>query len=331
MLSNLSHKKPFEIENRVSGSSSMQVPKSLEDLAQLEIGSQNGDKLHRRYHRHHLNELGRWSAKMSTTGPRVLYRGPPGMKKATYYFIAATFTGAGCYQGYLLTQHLSWPILSRDPEKTKLAPPMLRYVTGAAVAITAGGLGLFFLWTPSRLATRVTLYPATSQIGIRTAARPFRSFLPPSMRSQKSAPLNPLDPYERFHPLDALYRRDRTSAVEIEQFAQGKGRRLASAKSGKRQRVPSSILLGEDVTFGYQLEAAPMPLFETKAKNLYTQYWSRFKLSLRGETDWSEVAGGHSMSQAERTAKSQLDAKDPWFFDRKNFDNLFPARVFGKQ
>ncbi len=148
------------------------------------------------------------------------------------------------------------------------------------------------------------------------------------MRSKRSAPLNPKDPSERFHPLDALYRRDRTSAVEIEQFAQGKGRRVASTKSG-RQKVPSSILLGEDVTFGYQLEAAPTPLFETKAKNLYTQYWSRFKLSLRGTTDWSPVEGGEPLTQAEKTAKAQLDPKDPWFMDRKNFDKLFPVRDYG--
>ncbi|SJX60584.1 uncharacterized protein SRS1_11813 [Sporisorium reilianum f. sp. reilianum] len=271
------------------------------------------------------------SAAATAAAPRVLYRGPPGMKRALYYFIGSVFTGAGCYQGFLLTQHLSWPILTRDPEKTKLAPPMLRYAAGTAVAVTGGGLGMFFFWTPSRLATRVTLYPATSQIGIRTAARPFRAFLPPSMRSKRSAPLNPQDPCERFHPLDALYRRDRTSAVEIEQFAQGKGRRVVSAKSGSRQKVPSSILLGEDVTFGYQLEAAPTPLFETKAKNLYTQYWSRFKLSLRGETDWSGVAGAQGLTPAEQTAKAQLDRKDPWFMDRSNFDRLFPVRDYGSK
>ena len=263
--------------------------------------------------------------------PRVLYRGPPGMKRALYYFIGAVFTGAGCYQGFLLTQHLSWPIFTRDPEKTKLAPMMLRYVTGTAVAVTGGGLGLFFFWTPSRLATRVTLYPATSQIGIRTAARPFRAFLPTSMRSRRSASLNPQDPCERFHPLDALYRRDKSSAVEIEEFAQGKGRPVVSAKSGTRQKVPSSILLGEDVTFGYQLEAAPTPLFETKAKNLYRQYWSRFKLSLRGETDWSPVAGGHGLTPTETAAKAQLDPKDPWFMDRRNFDKLFPVRNFSSK
>lgn len=251
------------------------------------------------------------------------------MKKALYYFIGTVFTGAGCYQGFLLTEHLSWPIFSRDPEKTKLAPPLLRYAAGTAVAVTGGGLGLFFFWTPSRLATRVTLYPATSQIGIRTAARPLRAFLPPTLRSKRSAPLNPQDPRERFHPLDALYRRDKTSAVEIEEFAQGRGKRVASANSSKRQKVPSSILLGEDVTFGYQLEAAPTPLFETKAKNLYTQYWSRFKLSLRGETDWSEVAGGQGLTKAESLAKQQLDPKDPWFLDRQNFDKLFPVRDYG--
>ncbi|SNX81868.1 uncharacterized protein MEPE_00573 [Melanopsichium pennsylvanicum] len=266
----------------------------------------------------------------AAAAPKVLYRGPPGMKRMLYYFIGTVFTGAGCYQGFLLTQHLSWPVFTRDPEKTKLAPPMLRYAAGTAVAVTGGGLGLFFFWTPSRLATRVTLYPATSQIGIRTAARPFRAFLPTSLRSQRNAPLNPKDPCERFHSLDTLYRRDRSSAVEIEQFAQGKGRRVASAKS-QRQKVPSSILLGEDVTFGYQLEAAPTPLFETRAKNLYTQYWSRFKLSLRGETDWSEVAGSQGLSAAEQAGKRQLDPKDPWFLDRKNFDKLFPVRNYGSQ
>lgn len=251
------------------------------------------------------------------------------MKRALYYFIGTVFTGAGCYQGFLLTQHLSWPILTRDAENTKLAPPALRYATGTAVAVTGAGLGMFFFFTPTRLATRVTLYPATSQIGIRTLDRPFRAFLPPSMRSNRGAPLNPQDPHERFHSLDALFRRDKTSAVEIEQFAQGRGRRVVSAKSGKRQKVPSSLLLGEDVSFGYQLEAAPTPLFETTAKNLYTQYWSRFKLSLRGDTDWSPIADGEPLTKAEETARKQLHPKDPWFMDRKNFDRLFPARVYG--
>jgi hypothetical protein len=148
------------------------------------------------------------------------------------------------------------------------------------------------------------------------------------MRSKKSAPLNPKDPYERLHNLSALYRRDRTSAVEIEEYAQGKGIRVVSATSGKRQKVPSSILLGEDVTLGYQLEAAPAPMFETKAKNLYRQYWSRFRLSLRGDTDWSKVAGGHALSDAELTARQQLSPKDPWFLDRRNFDRLFPVRSY---
>ncbi|GAK62120.1 uncharacterized protein PAN0_001c0317 [Moesziomyces antarcticus] len=262
------------------------------------------------------------------SAPRVIFRGPPGMRKAIYYFIGSVFTGAGSYQGYLLTQHLSWPLFSRDVENTKLAPPMLRYATGGGIGLTAGALGMFFFWTPTRLATRVTLYPAIRQVGIRTAARPFHSFLPTSMRSKKSAPLNPKDPCERLHTLSALYRRDRTSAVEIEQYAQGKGIRVVSATSGKRQKVPSSILLGEDASFGYQLEASPTPMFDTKAKNLYRQYWSRFRLGLRGDTDWSKVAGGHALSDAELTARQQLHPKDPWFLDRRNFDRLFPVRSY---
>ncbi|PWZ01473.1 hypothetical protein BCV70DRAFT_198904 [Testicularia cyperi] len=267
---------------------------------------------------------------MSLAAPRVLYRGPPGMKKTLYYFVGTVFTGAGCYQGFLLTQHLSWPLFTRDVEQTKMAPAMLRYATGAAVALTGGGLGLFFFWTPSRLATRVTLYPATSQIGVRTSASPVRAFLPASMRSKKAAPLNPKDNRERLHSLEALYRRDGNSAVAVAQYAEGKGRAVASATSGK-QKVPSSLLLGEDVTFGYQLEAAPTPLYRPITENLYKKWWSQFKLSMRGDTDWTKAPGQSVLSEAESKARLTSDPKDPWFLDRKNFDKLFPVRKYGSR
>ncbi|KAI3488005.1 hypothetical protein L1887_48088 [Cichorium endivia] len=195
------------------------------------------------------------------SAPRVIFRGPPGMRKAIYYFIGSVFTGAGCLPGL--------PVDAASELASVVAPTskspswrhrMLRYATRR------------WCWPHGRSAWNVLLLYA---------------FEARHARHAKSAPLNPKDPYERLHNLSALYRRDRTSAVEIEEYAQGKGisRRLCDV-GASGQKVPSSILLGEDVTLGYQLEAAPTPMFETKAKNpVPGEYWSRFRLSpSRGDT-----------------------------------------------
>lgn len=262
---------------------------------------------------------------MSGQAAKVLYRGPPGMKKELYYFVGAVFTGTGCYQGYLLSQHLTLPT-TRDWSNAELSSPVARYVVGTAVAITGASLGFFFMYSPSRLGTRVTFYPATQTVGIRTATRPLRAFLPPSLRRADSTPINPLDVKEQLFPWEMLYRRDGTSAVEIERYGQGKSIPVATAQTSKKRKVPSSILLGKANAIGFQLEAAPVSLHQAQTKNMYKQGWANFKLGLRGKTDWSPVAGETGLSGREEQAKLTMHPKDPWFLDRPNFDRLFPTR-----
>lgn len=214
----------------------------------------------------------------------------------------------------------------RDLSKTELASPTARYIMGGAVGVTGTTLGLFFMWSPSRVGTRVTFYPATQKVGIRTAARPVRALLPASLRTAKGAAINPLDAKELLYPWESLYRRDGTSAVEIEQYVRGKSIPVAAARPAKKKSVPSSLLLGETNAVGYQLEAAPIVLHQAQTKNMYKQGWANLKLSFRGNTDWSPVAGEGGLSSAEEAAKLKMHPKDPWFLDRLNFDRLFPTR-----
>lgn len=187
-------------------------------------------------------------------------------------------------------------------------------------------MGAFFSLSPARLGTRVTFYPATEKVGIRTAARPVRAWLPSFLRRSNGTAINPLDVNERLYPWESLYRRDGTSAVEIERYVQGRSMPVASRQSGKKKKVPSSILIGETSALGFQLEAAPIILHQSETKNMYKQGWANLKLSLRGNTDWSPVAGESGLSIVEEQAKLKLHPKDPWFLDRPNFDRLFPTR-----
>ncbi|KAN0061792.1 hypothetical protein ACQY0O_005785 [Thecaphora frezii] len=260
---------------------------------------------------------------------KVVYRAPPGMRRGLYYFMGCVFTGASAYQAYILTQHMSWPLFSRDLENNppKLAPAPARYTASAAILFVGGTLGLFMFWSPTRLATRVTLYPATSQVGVRTCAPPFRTYLPRSLQSdKKGAPLSPHDSRERLHDFTALLRRDNTSAVEIAASVEGKARRVVRADGKGFRRIPSSLLLCEGNTWGYQLEAAPRPKNAPEVKNLYKKGWEAFQLWIKGTTDWSVPHGATGLSPVEQKAKEALHPKEPWFFDRDNFDRLFPVR-----
>ena len=233
-----------------------------------------------------------------------------------------------CYQGYALSQHLSWPIFSTDYEKNppRVVSPFIRYPAGVLAAMVGGGLGLFVMWNPTRIITRVTIYPKTAQVGIRSAARPFRAFLPSSLRPKKYVPLSPQDGREQLYPLDALFRRDPATAVGIDAAARGQAPRVVDAKGrGGFKRVPTSLLLGEKDRLGYQLEAAPQvqpTVIETQSP--YRRGWNRFKQSIKGNTDWSLAPGQVGFSEAEQKAKYSLRAKEPWFLDRSNFDRLFP-------
>ncbi|EPQ28663.1 uncharacterized protein PFL1_03966 [Pseudozyma flocculosa PF-1] len=262
--------------------------------------------------------------------PIVIFRAPPGMKRWLYYFIGCVFTGASAYQGYILSQHMAWPWFSRDYENNppKLVSAWTRYPVGALVFGTGGMLGFFMFWSPSRLVTRITLYPATSQVGVRTCAPPFRALLPRALQNKQAnvAPLSAHDSRERLHDFAALMRRDNTSAAEIADFALGKGRRVVRGDGKGYKKVPSSLLLGEGSSLGYQLEAAPHPKSPDEVKNLYKLGWARFKLWMKGSTDWSVPQGVPGLTPAESKAKAAMHAKEPWFLDRHNFDRLFPVR-----
>lgn len=188
-------------------------------------------------------------------------------------------------------------------------------------------MGVFFWWSPARVGTRVTLYPTTKMVGIRTSARPVRALLPSSMRKSTSPPINPLDPKEQLFPWDALFRRDQASAVQIDSYVKSRANPPpSSARSAPKKRVPSSVLLGRATSVAFQLEAAPVILHQAQTKNLYKKGWANFKLSLRGNTDWTPVAGEAKLSDKEQQAKLLLHPKDPWFLSRTNFDHLFPTR-----
>ncbi|PWN51610.1 hypothetical protein IE53DRAFT_386017 [Violaceomyces palustris] len=268
--------------------------------------------------------------------PKVIYRGPPAMKRGLYYASGTIFAMAGVYQGYLLSEHLAWPIVTFDYEKNPphLVHPAIRTVTGGFVGVIGVVFGVFFFWMPTRSVTRLTIYPATRQVGVRTSAPAIRAILPSALRSKNSIPINPNDRRERLHSLVKLYRRDGISAKGIADSVQGKSISVATGSSeAKRRRQVTSLLLGEKETLGYSLEAAPE--IRTKVdllpKSLYKRAWFHFKVWIRGTTDWTNVKDQDGVAVPledwEVKARKNLGAKEPWFLDRKNFDQLFPVYV----
>lgn len=147
----------------------------------------------------------------------------------------------------------------------------------------------------------------------------------PILRSlnQKGLLLPNHHPLEKVVPLSSLWRVDGSAS----KFGGSKG-----AKKAILLRVGTS-------KFGYSLESsAPLTTHELKLKeleekSLYRKGWNWLMFKIRGKTDWGlEPEGTIDESLKEKSRREQKSKssggnrvdKDPWYSDRKLFDQLIP-------
>ena len=141
---------------------------------------------------------------------RVIYRGGPYMRKPYFYAAGACFVLAGLNFGLFIRDYFVWPLFPTDGAVPELARPSLRYSLAAGTVLFASLCGWYFVFAPSRMVTRLTVYPATGLLGIRTAA-PSPSRLLPSAWTrrpffQRAGTVSPHDARERLVPLRDVYR-----------------------------------------------------------------------------------------------------------------------------
>lgn len=203
--------------------------------------------------------------------------------------------------------------------------------------------GAYFWYAPSRMVTRLTVYPATQMLGLRTAAAPPSRFLPAALRArpffQRAGAVSADDPRERFVPLASVFRLQ-GSAVgsemhEWSELARAKKPVPPAVQARLREFHTATVKLDQqdtlmlrvgDARLAFQMHANPLrsTLLRESPRGL-----RRVWLTLtKGHTDWSSEPG-YTPSPTEhaeyvrRTSGGNPDI-EPWFLDRANFDQLFP-------
>lgn len=220
--------------------------------------------------------------------------------------------------------------------------PGLRYTLAGGTVLLSALCGWYFWYAPSRMVTRVTVYPATQQVGLRTAAAPPVCWLPAALRQraffQRAGLVSPVDSRERLVPLTDVYRLQ-GSAVgsEMAQWARlakdgtptppAVAARLAKHSAvAKADQQDTLMLRVGDARLAFQLSGAPHrdTLLAAAPKRGVRRMGH---LLLRSPTDWAS-APGYLPSTPEQTAKAERDTRgldtEPWFLDRAQFDELFP-------
>ncbi|CCV00376.1 unnamed protein product [Malassezia sympodialis ATCC 42132] len=265
------------------------------------------------------------------------------MRKPWFYVAGSCFVIAGLNFGFFIRDYLFWPLIPNEEKEPELAPAGFRYSLAGGTVLIASMCGAYFWYAPSRMVTRVTVYPATQMLGLRTAAPPPSRFLPASLRQrpffQRAGALSPDDPRERLVPLASVFRLQ-GSAVgsemnEWSELARAKQPvppavqarlREFHAATTKLDRQDTLMLRVGDARLAFQLHASPLreSLLREPPRGLRRMWLTLTK----GHTDWS-LEPGYTPSPAEhaehvrRTSRGDADV-EPWFLDRANFDQLFP-------
>lgn len=235
-----------------------------------------------------------------------------------------------------------WPLFPDEDEEPELVRPQIRYTAAAGTFAVLGLCGAYFFYAPSRMVTRLTVYPATQMLGVRTAAPAPSRWLPAALRQrayfQRAGPLSADDVLERRVPLEAVYRLQ-GSAVSSELAAWRAVLKKAPARvppavrprlaeprgaSDKYDEQETLMLRVGDARLAFQLGARPdeHTLLNTPPPSALKAAWRRV---WRGPTDWAD-APGYDAAPAEREARAARARGDtePWFLDRAGFDQLFP-------
>lgn len=248
-------------------------------------------------------------------------------------------------------EHFCWPVFSRDPNN----PPELISITKrrllAALVGTVGvATGLLFWVAPSKSVTRLALDLKTRELIIRTAAREFpalipRDLYPAALRKTAEAKGWYKTPLlrERVVPLSSVYRIRGSAMSSTSTLAHRvrSGSNSDPRSNDGKQRLPSptdertsiEIKPGLD-RWWYTLEASGGN--ELPKGTAYARFWQRVNLSLRGHTDWSEDSNAETIdgkapaslqaavTQHLKEEQRTLGAKEPWFADRRTFDDIIP-------
>ena len=283
--------------------------------------------------------------KSHADGVRVIYRGGSYMRKPYFYIAGACFVLAGLNFGLFIRDFLVWPLLPSDDTQPELARPGIRYSLAGGTVLIASLCGWYFWYAPSRMVTRLTVYPAKQMLGVRTAAPAPSRYLPCSLRNRpffERAGLPSLtDRCERLVPLEAVYRlQGSAEGSEMQVWSEliKTKKELVSpatrahliryqATSSKYDQQDTLMLRVGDARLAFQLSANPeaSSLVHEPPKRGLRSLWRRV---IRGTTDWG-VPPNYVASPQERVAREHrlslpYTDTEPWFLDRIKFDQLFP-------
>lgn len=243
-----------------------------------------------------------------------------------------------------IRDYLSWPLFVSDPENPpELARPAFRYTAAFGTVLISSLCGWYFWYSPSRMITRVTVYPRTKMVGLRTAAPSPALWLPRFLRQrpffQRAGVASDKDPFERLVPLNEVYRLQGSALgsevaacnrlvkerVDLPPHLRTMVNRVAPNIS-KVDLQDNLMLRVGDARLAFQLSAEPSRtlLLNEPPVSRGKRWWQAV---FKGPADWAQPPN-YAPSEAEAKAHEMRVARglraEPWFLDRANFDQLFP-------
>lgn len=276
-------------------------------------------------------------------GPRVIYRSGPYMRTPWFLLASASFALAGVNFATLVGDYLCWPLFPTGDKEPELVNKPTRYAAAGGTLLLSLLCSWYFAYAPSRMVTRLTVFPASEVLAVRTAMAPMTRFLPRPVRERsffsRAGTPSVDDPRERIVHLADVFRLQGSAvgaeiselqrlAKDGEQLPQDRAAWLVRAESQvARADVQDTVLLRvADARLAFQLAASPDRRSLLDEAPL-TGVRKMLQLAWRGATDW-EVPPGYEEPPAEKAAREQRAARgvdvEPWFLDRAKFDRLFP-------
>lgn len=244
---------------------------------------------------------------------------------------------------WFIRDYLVWPLFPMEDRKQELIRPQLRYTAAGGTLLISALCGWYFWYSPSRLITRITVYPRTHMVGLRTAAPSPATWLPRALRSRpffaRTGRISERDPNERLVPLSHVSRLQGSavgSEVSVcnrlvqERITLPPHRSAWLSKTApniaKYDAQDALMLRVGDARLAFQLSAAPLrsSVLGEAPPGGVRRLW---RVLFKGPTDWGSAPGA-TLSPAEQAA---YDARaphgydcEPWFLDRAKFDQVFP-------
>lgn len=193
-----------------------------------------------------------------------------------------------------------------------------------------------FFSVPARAVTKLSLDVAKRQLTIRTASRGLSALFPRAIYPsplRKTAELRGFYQTrrnnERVVPLSLVYRlRGSAMAASL-----GKNKLVRTDRGdvhvGIQHRRDIIFKVGDEKLW-YVLESAGGAKPDSRG---YKGFWRKFSHSLRGKTNWEGMPlekRSEQLSSSSHHSKLEsriLGEKEPWFLDRRAFDDILPFVV----